>query len=266
MAVPAYVSRGRGADTVLFLHGVGGGKECWQPQLEACATRYTAAAWDMPGYGESPPLEEVSFPALADAALALADHLAADRVHLVGHSLGGMVALEFAARHADRLASLVLSGTSPAFGNPEGDWQKRFLADRLKPLDQGRSMADLAPGIVASLVGTGPDPEGVELAVAAMSRVPAESYRAMMELLVTFDRRDVLAKIAVPTLVLAGEEDTNASPSMMAKMAEKIAGAHFEALPVAGHLANMERPGAFNHVLLDFLERCRTAPAKRMEI
>lgn len=266
MSVPAHVVRGRGEETVVFLHGVGGGKECWQPQLEACASRYRAAAWDMPGYGETPPLPETNFAALAEALLALVNHLGPGPVHLVGHSLGGMVALEFAADHQDRLVSLVLSGTSPAFGNPEGDWQKQFVADRLRPLDEGRTMSDLAPGIVAGLVGDAPDPEGVDLAVTAMSHVPPETYRTTMQTLVTFDRRDVLPKIGVPTLVLAGEKDSNAAPAMMEKMAAKIPGAVFECLPGAGHLANVERPAAFNHVLLDFLEKQRAWPAETMEI
>ncbi len=266
MTVPAHVVRGRGEETVIFLHGVGGGKECWQPQLEACASRYRAAAWDMPGYGETPPLPETSFAALAEALFALVAHLGPDPVHLVGHSLGGMVALEFAGDHQDRLASLVLSGTSPAFGDPKGEWQKQFVADRLKPLDQGRTMSDLAPAIVAGLVGDLPDPEGIDLAVEIMSRVPPETYRMMMETLVTFDRRDLLPKIAVPTLVLAGEKDANAAPSMMEKMAAKIPGAAFECLRSAGHLANMERPAAFNHVLLGFLDNLRARPAETLEI
>ena len=62
MAVPAHIVRGRGDETVVFLHGVGGSKECWQPQLEACASRYRAVAWDMPGYGETPPLPSATTP------------------------------------------------------------------------------------------------------------------------------------------------------------------------------------------------------------
>lgn len=266
MAVPAHIVRGRGAETVLMLHGVGGSKECWQPQIEACAARYRAVAWDMPGYGDTPALAETGFSALAAAALALVDDLGADQVHLVGHSMGGMVALEFAATYPDRLASLVLSGTSPAFGSPEGDWQKKFVADRLAPIDAGKTMADLAPSLVAGLVGDDPDPDGVDLAVAAMARVPNDTYRVMMRTLVTFDRRDALAGITAPTLVLAGEKDTNAKPAMMATMAERIPGARFETLAGAGHLANLERPAAFTRVLLEFLERCGAAPAVEMEI
>lgn len=257
-SVPAHLARGAG-EPLLFLHGIGGGKECWGPQLEAFADGYRAVAWDMPGYGESPALAEPSFAALAEALLALVDHVGGP-VHLVGHSLGGMVAQEFAARHPARLASLVLSGTSPAFGRPEGDWQKKFIAARLGPLDAGHTMDELAAGIIEGLVGEAPDPAGVALAVACMGRVPAETYRAMMRLLVTFDRRAALGRIAVPTLVLAGGRDDNATPKVMAGMAERIPGARYVCLAGAGHIANLERPAAFNRALRGFLDEFAAAP------
>lgn len=252
-AVPAYLERGAG-EALLFLHGIGGGKECWGPQLEAFADGYRAVAWDMPGYGETPALAEPSFAALAEALRALVGHLGGGPVHLVGHSLGGMVAQEFAARHPERLRSLVLSGTSPAFGRAHGDWQKKFIAARLGPLDAGHTMAELAAGIVAGLLGEAPDPAGVVLAVDCMSRVPPETYRAMMRLLVTFDRREALARIAVPTLVLAGERDDNAAPKVMAGMAERIPGARYACLAGAGHIANLEQPAAFNASVRTFLD------------
>ena len=198
-----YVERGEGAPLV-FLHGIGGDAACWQPQLEAFSERYRAVAWNMPGYGGSAPLREMTFPGLAEALLRLLDRLDIERAHLVGHSMGGMVAQEFAATWPERLRSLVLVATSAAFGRADGDWQRDFLASRLGPLERGRSMADLAPELVAGLVGDAPDPAGVAQAIASMAKVPEATYRAALRCLLSFDRRDALARIAAPTLAARG--------------------------------------------------------------
>ncbi len=252
-AVPHHIERGAGP-AVVFLHGIGGDAESWRAELEALAGDYRAIALDMPGYGASPPLAEMNFPALADALEALLDALDISRAHLVGHSIGGMVAQEFAATFPARVASLVLYATSPAFGKPDGDWQRDFLAARLAPLDAGRTMAELAPSIVAGLVGDAPDPDGVARATAAMARVPEDTYCAAMQCLVTFDRRDALPDLAVPVLVLAGAADDNAPPRMMERMAARIPGAEFQIIAGAGHLAHFERPAAFRAAVGGFLD------------
>jgi 3-oxoadipate enol-lactonase len=252
-AAPHHIERGAGP-AVIFLHGIGGDAESWRPELEALAGHYRAIAWDMPGYGASPALAEMTFIALAEALKDLLDMLEIGRAHLVGHSIGGMVAQEFAAAFPQRVASLVLYATSPAFGKPDGDWQREFLEARLAPLDSGKSMAELAPGIIKGLIGTNPDAQGVARATAAMSRVPEDAYRAAMQCLVGFDRRAALQELAVPVLVLAGAEDDNAPARMMERMAARIPGARFEIVAGAGHIAHFERPEAFRAAVAGFLD------------
>jgi pimeloyl-ACP methyl ester carboxylesterase len=253
--IPAYESRG-GSDTAIFLlHGVGGGKALWAPQLDPLAAAgYRVVAWDMPGYGDSAMVEPYGFQALARALERLIEHVAPRRAILLGHSMGGMVALEAFAWFPERIAGLILSGSSPAFGKADGAWQQAFLRERLEPLDQGKTMADLAPRLVGNLIGLEPDPAGVALATRVMSAVPAATYRAALRALVGFDRRALLPSIRVPTLALAGAEDKTAPPAVMQKMAERIAGTRYACLPHAGHIANIEQPDAFNRVVLDFLQ------------
>ena len=256
MPAPHCVTRGEGP-VVLFLHGVGGGHESWAPQLDSFSLRFRAAAWDMPGYGESPPLAEMTFPALADSLGELLDQRGWDRVHLVGHSMGGMVAQEFAVAHQDRLASLTLSATSPAFGSPDGDFQKKFVADRLDPLDAGETMRDVASGLVDGFMGKDAEPGALDAAMRCMEKVPEATYRAAIRCLVTFEQRANLPHIRVPTLVLAGGEDRNAPAPMMEKMASKIPGARYVCLAGAGHLANMEQPRVFDAALMEFIDEAR---------
>jgi pimeloyl-ACP methyl ester carboxylesterase len=164
-----------------------------------------------------------------------------------------MIAQEAWSAYPEKIHGLVLSATSPAFGKPGGAWQQEFLAQRLAPLDAGRSMAELAPVLVAGMLGPQPDPAGNQLAIEVMARVPASTYRAALQALVSFDRRALLAAIAVPTLVLAAEHDANAPPAVMEKMAARIPGAAYVCLPGLGHLSCLENPPLFDAAVLDFL-------------
>jgi 3-oxoadipate enol-lactonase len=254
-AIPAYLTRGDGEPAVFLLHGVGGAKAYWGPQLDVLASAgYRALAWDMPGYGDSEPIEPYTVLELARALGRLVDRIAPKRAVLLGHSMGGMVALEAWALFPHQIAGLIFSGTSPAFGRPDGAWQQEFLRQRLSPLDAGRSMADLAPSLVRGMMAADADPAAVEFAAKVMSAVPPITYRKALHALMSFDRRAVLPSISVPTLVLAGEVDPNAPPAVMQKMADKIPGAMYECLRRAGHLASVERPGPFNESVLRFLK------------
>jgi 3-oxoadipate enol-lactonase len=252
--VPAFETKGNGA-TVLMLHGIGGGRRSFAPQMLALGDRYRLVAWDMPGYGNSTPLTEMSWETLAESVIALADHLDVGRFHLLGHSMGGMVAQEVAHRYPDRLRSLILAGTSPSFGGPTEEFRSKFLAARLTPLDQGKTPGDIAPELMQGMVGDDPDQEGIAAAIASMQAISSAAYRQALHCLVSFDRRAALTAIAVPTLLIAGEKDKVAPPAGMRKMAEKIPGSRYTELPGAGHLMNLERPVAFTAATASFLDR-----------
>jgi pimeloyl-ACP methyl ester carboxylesterase len=253
MIVPAFTVLG-GGPTVLMLHGIGGGHLSFAPQVETLASSgYRAVAWDMPGYGHSAPIEPYTFKGLAQSCIALIESLKCGDVALVGHSMGGMVAQEVVARRPELVNKLVLLGTSPSFGKPDGDWQREFIKQRTAPLDEGKSMAELAEVLVPQMIGPGSLPEGVQLAKRCMGDVPASTYRRALEALVTFDRRANLPLIHVPTLIIAGEHDRNAPPAVMKKMADSIVGASYLEMRGIGHLQNLEAPDDFDGLLLNFL-------------
>ena len=141
-----------------MLHGIGGGHLAFAPQVETFASLgYRAVAWDMPGYGHSAPIEPYTFKGLAQSCITLIEALlgADGERHraaciLLGHSMGGMVAQEVVARRPELVNRLILCGTSPSFGKPDGDWQRDFIAQRTAPLDAGQTMADLAAGAGAA--------------------------------------------------------------------------------------------------------------------
>jgi pimeloyl-ACP methyl ester carboxylesterase len=265
MILPTFTTLGSGP-VILMLHGIGGGHRAFAPQVETFASLgYRAVAWDMPGYGHSAPIEPYTFKGLAQSCIGLIERLLhgtqRDNVILLGHSMGAMVAQEVVARRPALVNRLVLCGTSPSFGKPDGDWQRDFITQRTAPLDAGQTMADLAAVLVPQMIGPGALPEGVALATHCMAGVHPATYRKALEAIVTFDRRAALPLIQVPTLLVAGEFDKNAPPAVMQKMAERIAGSRYAELPGIGHLMNLEAPDEFDALVLGFL--ADTAAARR---
>jgi 3-oxoadipate enol-lactonase len=246
------------ATPLIFLHGIGGAARAWRQQLARFSTQFRAIAWDMPGYGGSAPLATVSITALADVLQQFIEQLGASKPILVGHSIGGMIVQKWLAQFPKLARAVVLAQTSPAFGKADGDWQKSFIAARLGPLDRGETMKSLAPSLVKELVGDDPDPKGMELARECMASVPEASYRAMMLALMGFDQRSTLKDISVPTLLLSGSKDNNAPAPMMAKTVTFIPSAEYVELAGVGHLANLERPDAFDEALGRFLNSVAT--------
>jgi pimeloyl-ACP methyl ester carboxylesterase len=241
---------------VVFIHGIGGSARIWAGQMQSFAAGgFVPVAVDLPGYGERPPVEALDFEGLAgDVEAAIAER-GLERPALVGHSMGGMVAQAMLRRRPEGYSAAALACTSPAFGNADGEFQKAFVADRIGPLDAGKTMADLAPGLVARMVGPAAEPAGRAYAIEVMSAVPPATYRAAVRCLVTFDERAGLAGIRVPVLCLAGEADKTAPAKVMERMAARIPGARFVSLPGAGHLPNLETPAAFDAAILDFLRQ-----------
>ncbi|MBL6432359.1 MAG: alpha/beta fold hydrolase [Alphaproteobacteria bacterium] len=144
-----------GARAVVFLHGIGAGAEMFAPQIAALGRSCDVIGWNLPGYGGHDLDGEMTFEGLSAALLAFLDRLHLARVDLVGHSIGGMLAQAFVARHPERVRTLVLSATTAAFGSRDGSFQKQFVAERLAPLDAVRRMPELAAEFVPVSSGRG---------------------------------------------------------------------------------------------------------------
>jgi 3-oxoadipate enol-lactonase len=239
---------------VVFLHGIGGSARAWALQTASfAAAGYRPVPLDAPGYGARPAVTTMDFEALAADLEAAIDERGLDRPVLVGHSMGGMIVQTALRRRPDGYRAAVLCCTSPAFGNPAGDFQKKFIADRLAPLDAGGTMPALAASIIDEILGPAPDPAGRALAIDSMASTPASTYRAAVNCIVSFDERGNLPNIRIPVLCLAGEHDRNAPVPMMERMAAKIPGARYVVIPGVGHLPNVEAPRAFDAAIIDFL-------------
>jgi pimeloyl-ACP methyl ester carboxylesterase len=192
---------------------------------------------------------------LEQVATALKRRIGDEPAILVGHSMGGFVAQEAYARFPECVRALVLCFTSAAFGGTGGDFARQFIAARIAPLDDGKTMAEIAARLMPSMRGSRSDAQGLAHAEGVMAGVPPETYRKAVRLLTTFDRRAQLPEIRVPTLLVAGGDDRVAPAEVMQRMAQKVPGAEFVLLDGCGHLGPMDQPDPFNEALAQFLER-----------
>ena len=249
----SYRTAGDGAP-VLFLHGLGGTRYAWEPQLETLGEEFHCIAWDLPGYGDSAPLEHLTFPAIVDAAVGLLDRLDIARADVVGLSFGGQQALHLALRHPERVGRLVLADTSASFG-ADGTDVEEWKRLRLDPLDAGASPAEIAPNVIDAITAPGFAGRERERTIDAFGRIPADGLRAAIECLPTHDVTGRLGEIDAMTLVVVGELDQETPPSYAERLARDIPHAELAVLHGAGHLTPAEAPDAFNRLVHAFLTR-----------
>lgn len=244
-----YEKAGQG-EPVVLLHGIGSNSRSWRRQLEFLSDWYTAVAWDAPGYGGS--FDPDHSWQMADYAASLntfLDDLELDRIHLVGLSMGGVIAAEFCRLHQDRLLSLLLADThrgGAAKDPPEA--QDRALNDRLMAF-RTKSREQFARERVPRLLSPEASPHLIEDAVDIMKEVRSPGYEIAAIALAKSDVRDMLPKIYIPTLVICGELDRVCPPEEAKRIAAAIPAARLELIPGAGHLSNQERPTEFNSAM-----------------
>jgi len=245
---------------VLFLHGIGGGRTNWLPQLAAVAPHLRAAALDLRGYGESGlgAAQSTIDDYCADILRVMAS-LGADGIVLCGLSYGSWIATSFAMRHPEKLAGLVLSGGCTGMSEAGVEEREAFRKSRQVPLDQGKVPADFAPAVVEVLAGPGAGDDVRQRLFASMAAIPAATYSDALNCFTRPPERFDFAKLTMPVLMMTGEHDRLAPPPEIRGVANRIveaapnASVRFEVIADAGHVCNVERPDAYNAVLNDFL-------------
>jgi 3-oxoadipate enol-lactonase len=237
-----------GALPIIFLHGVGSDKSVWAPQLEHFSATRRALAFDYPGYGESDPAPAgTTRDDFAAAILAAMDALDVDRGHVCGLSLGGVIAIAMHHAAPDRCASLILADTFAAHPDGQAIYERSIAAsEQMSELAAARTPVLLAPGASEELHSTVRE---------TMAGIDPLAFRIGAKAVWLADQRDRVSAIAVPTLVLVGDQDKVTPPELSQELAEAIPGAGLVTLAGAGHLSNIERPVDFNTAVQVFIER-----------
>jgi 3-oxoadipate enol-lactonase len=239
---------------VVLTHALACDLGMWDEQVAVLRDRFRVLRFDTRGHGASSiPPAPYSFEQLAQDVHGLLTTLGIERAHLVGISLGGMVAQEFALKFPQRLASLVLCDTTSQY--PDGTdniWQARIAsvqAEGMLPLVEATLERWFTPPFRAAR----PD---VMVRIGAMIRAtPAVGYIGCGTAVPTISTTSRLGAIGCPTLVVVGEHDTGTPLAMAETIRRSIPGAELKVIESASHLCNIEQPEAFNAALVNFLSR-----------
>lgn len=249
----AYTLAGNGAPVVL-IHGVGLRRQIWAPQIGALARDFTVVAYDTLGHGASAnPREDVPLADYADQLCTLLDHLGMARAAVVGHSMGALIALEFALRRPDRVRG-VAALNAVFCRTPE---QAAIVEARVGLLARDGVKATLDETLSrwfgnpppAALASTAAEVAGM------MRAVDALGYQRAYRLFAHSDRAHELrlGQLVVPALFFTGEFDPNSNIAMSRAMAQLVPGSRLEMLPDARHMMTVTHPERVNAVLRDFL-------------
>ncbi|MEW6345918.1 MAG: alpha/beta fold hydrolase [Pseudomonadota bacterium] len=254
--------------TVVLIHGVGMNQSVWSSQIEPLtAAGYRVAAYDMLGHGESAlPTAAPTLDEYASQLNALLDAMGVERAHVVGHSMGALVALEFALTHPQRTLSVVALNAV----------YDRTPAQREAVMTRAATLGDppFDTGIDATLSRWFGDPVPRHLTQAAQAvralllSVDPIGYARTYQLFARSDDAHVgrLAGLAVPALFLTGECDPNSSPAMSRAMAAAAPLGHAEIIANERHMMNVTDPGRVNERLLAFLDRAPVEEAPHASI
>lgn len=241
---------------ILLLTGLGSKRLGWARQLDVFGREYRTIAMDYRDTGDSDEVAEAYTAAdLADDAAALLSALGVARAHVVGISLGGFTALNFALRHAGMLDKLALVSTS-AGGSAHVPASAEILA-LLTPapgMEAGARAINVYSRIMAAeFVAAHPEELERIAEIARYRQQTSASYMRQLRAVLAHDVADSLHRISAPTLVIHGDLDPLIPPQNGAYLASHIAGARRIVYPGVGHIPIVERADDFNRDILAFL-------------
>jgi 3-oxoadipate enol-lactonase len=249
----AWERRGSGPP-LLLVHGLGYARWGWEPVVDELAEAHEVVLFDNRGIGESDaPLGPYTARMLAEDAIAVLDAAGLERAHVLGASLGGMIALQVALDRPERVDRLVLACTTPggAGAAPMPEQTVRLMQE--------------APGLprevamrrgVENALAPGADPAVVERIMEhrLATAQPLAAWVAQAAAGAAFDVWDRVGEITAPTLVLTGDLDVVVDPRNSELLAELIPGARLEVFRGTGHLFFWEEPERFVEVVKEFLD------------
>ena len=235
---------------IVFLNSLGSSLCIWDEVAARLGKSHPILRYDKAGHGLSDcPPAAYSLRDHSHDLLGLLDHLRIERAVLVGVSVGGMIALDFAASYAQRVQKLVLCDTGAKIGTAQS-WNDRIAAVESNGL-AAIAQAVLARWFTADFIQN--QPAQYQGYANMLVRTPAQGYVATCAALRDGDLRTVVPGIQIPALVLCGDEDLATPPTLGQELASTLANASFALIEKAGHLPSIEQPSLLAEKILAFL-------------
>jgi len=237
------------APVLMLCNSLGTDLHMWDDQVKAVTERFRLVRYDRRGHGRSgAPKGPYTMEMLGRDALAVMDGVGVQKVNWCGLSMGGMVGMWLGANAPQRIDRLVLSNTSAHMAD------KQVWNDRIKTVRAG-GLAAIADGTMERWFTKGfreRAPQAIARMKEMMLKTPLEGYIGCGEAVRDMDHREIIRKIAAPTLVIAGRHDPATTVEAGEFLRDRIPGAQLAVLDAA-HIANVEQPQAYTDTLLKFL-------------
>jgi len=255
-SILAHTDQGTGRPIVL-LHGFPLSRRMWEVQVEAWSCEFRVIAPDFRGFGDSPRAPgEFSMAGCAEDLRDLLESLGIQNdIVLLGLSMGGYVCFEFVRRYQDLLRGLILVGTQPA-GDSDASRQARYETAELVRREGSSALAEkLIPRFLGKTT-LATKPEVAEIVRNLIqSNSPEAIAQACYGLASRRDSASFLADIRIPTLVVAGVEDTLIASVQSETMHRQLRHSQLVVVEHCGHLINLEQPQVLDHAVSGFLKR-----------
>ena len=240
-------------DPIVFIHGVGLNKEIWDPQIKFFKD-YNTLTYDLMGHGKTPlKKSKISFDDFTKQLLRLIKELNFNKIHLVGFSLGALIARHFAAKHSDKLKSLIIHGSI----YKRNEEQKRVVVNRFEVAKMKRPASKqnairrwLSENFIKK------NPETYKKIYSILHKNKHLDFLRCYEIFVNYiDDDNMLKKINVNTLITTGENDVGSTPEMSRNLSKTIRGSKFIEIKKGKHLCSIECADDVNITFKKFIDR-----------
>jgi len=250
-----YEVRGSG-EPLLLIAGLGADNSCWSGVVKRFSSRFQTIVFDNPGSGRSSNFRKPhTIRHLAADAASLLDYLGIERAHLIGHSMGGYIAQEFAINYPGRVNKLILEGTASVSSSRNnalfsGFSKKLQEKEAVEAWIKTWAVWLFSPKTVAS--GT-----FVKTFIKQAAKYPypasAEGFKAQAEAMAKFDARGRLSAIKAKALIIEGEDDILIRPEEAGGLAKQIPGSKIRLIKNTAHYLHIENPSLFTKIATEFL-------------
>tara|TARA_B100000686_G_scaffold143348_1_gene150886 strand:- start:216 stop:1004 length:789 start_codon:yes stop_codon:yes gene_type:complete len=240
-------------DPIVFIHGVGLTKEIWDPQINFFKD-YNTLTYDLLGHGKTPLKKtKISFKDFSKQLARLIKELNFDKIHLIGFSLGALIARHFASEHNDKLNSLILHGS--IYKRTED--QIRVVKNRLEVAKLNRSASKqtaLRRWLSADFSKKNPDI--YKKIYSILDKNKRSDFLKCYEIFVNYiDDDNILKKINASTLITTGENDVGSTPEMSRNLSKIIQGSSFVEIKKGKHLCSIECADDVNITFKKFIDQ-----------